>query len=98
MSNCGCNPWDTGTLSTKQVCGDFDLPENPDQGRCGPYRVKIPCDAPVVQFGRCPGEVAIAIPNPNNPSKPFSISTGLYDEDCLPIFDEDGVQVQTIIY
>lgn len=99
MSYCCGNPWAPSGPSTQAVCGDFDNPDNPDLGACNPYREKRTCDVPVLPTptGLCPGEVPVAIYNPGNPSNPFSILTGLYDENCLPILDENDIQITTII-
>lgn len=94
MSNCGCgNPWGNGNLSIQGVCGDFERPENPDQGQCSPYRVKIGCEAPSVQYGQCPGETPIAVPSGGG----FKILTQLFDENCLPILDENGLNILTFV-
>lgn len=81
------------------VCGEFEIPTVPDLGQCAPYRVKKSCEAPTIPIAPCDDETFYAEYNPDavSPEKPFHIVAGLYDESCLPILDEDGVQILTNI-
>jgi hypothetical protein len=93
-NGCGCNPWQS---STRAVCGDFEEPEVPDEGRCGPRRVKISCEAPVLPVAQCEDEEYLVIYQPENVDNPFAVSARLFDEDCELVLDEEGNTITTIV-
>lgn len=94
---CGCgNPWDNNG-STRNVCGEFPEPTNPDQGRCSPYRVKILNEAPALPVAQCEDEEYTTIYQPENTEAPFVVSARLFDECCEVIADENGNPITLII-
>jgi hypothetical protein len=87
-NNCNCSP-----QSTKRVCGDFEIPENPDQGQCHARRVKKDCEAPLRPENPCNDRDAYAEALPGE-FPPFVIIATIFDEDCGPILDHNGAPIQ----
>lgn len=94
--SCSCNPFNC-SQTICCVCGDFATPTVADEGQCGPYRVKISCEAPPLPVAPCPGEVYTTIYQPSNEGYPFAVSAMLMNELCQPITDETGAIITIII-
>lgn len=79
------------------VCGPpFEKPTNPDQGHCFPYRTKIDCEAPVIPTPQCNNTDAYPVYTPGE-TPPFYVVATLFDQNCLPITDQDDAPILTII-
>lgn len=89
-----CNP----VYSQKKcICGDdFEEPVNPDKGSCFPYRTKISCEAPPVPLPECDDADAYAVFTPDE-TPPFYIVATIFDQNCDPITDQDGINILTVI-
>jgi len=81
--------------STVKVCGQFDEPTNPDEGKCHPYRVKTDCERPDKPENPCNDDSAYAEYVPETES--FVIVTKLHDENCDPILDENSDPILTTV-
>lgn len=78
-----------------EICGTFEEAVNPDQGQCFPYRVKRTCEVPALPVITCDDDEYETIES--TPPNYFVVSARLFDENCLPITDEDGLAIQTIV-
>lgn len=85
----------TPTASTTCVCGLFEEPTVPDEGRAWPKAVKISCEAPALPPVECGAYTTVY--TPDRPGHPFSIYAPLYDESCVAVVDEDGNEIVTVI-
>lgn len=81
--------------STQDVCGDFEVPVNPDLGQCTPLRVVVPCDRPTLPASPCNEEDIEIRYNPDE-SPAFTILGGILSADCLNILDQNSVNVLAI--
>lgn len=86
-----CNPW---TLPSRCICGEFDTPAHRDLGQCVAYRVKKDCEVPTLPEAPCDDTIYTVDYDPDAPYN-FTALTGLFDESCLPILDEDAIQILT---
>jgi len=91
---CGCGNW---WNTPRSVCGSFEEPTNPDQGRCAPYRVKLDCEAPVLPVPVCEDDSYVTIYQPENITHPFAVAARLFDENCELVTDENGDSIVTLI-
>lgn len=78
------------------VCGTFETPTTPDQGRCFPYREKRDCEAPVLPVPPCADEEYTTVYDPDS-TPPFRVLATLRDENCEIITDENGDPIITTI-
>lgn len=94
---CGCGNW--WNNFPQSICGSFELPDDAveDQGHCSSRRVKITCEAPTLPVAQCEDETYEVIYQPENVTNPFAILATLFDNCCLPITDEDGEPITTIL-
>lgn len=81
--------------TTNQVCGQFSEPVNPDLGVCSPTKVKTDCEAPVLPTPQC-GETFVTVYDPDATPK-FKVTAQVFDQNCLPILDRDGLPIFTTI-
>ncbi len=95
VPGCGCfNYWNT----PRSVCGTWDEPTVHDKGRCAPYRVKIPCEAPTVPTVECGDTEYETVYDPTNVDHPFTVIARVFDNNCEAILDSDGESILTTIY
>lgn len=90
LSTCG------QTQNSLAVCGTFETAVNPDEGQCSGRRVKKDCERPALPVIQCNDDAYTTIYNPNATPK-FSVIAKLFDANCLPILDEGGNQILTVI-
>lgn len=76
----------------KSICGDVQVPENPNQGQCSTYRQKRDCEAPVVPPPPCNDSDFDVIYDPDSPVR-FRIVAKITGSDCLPILDPSGAPI-----
>lgn len=83
--------------NAKAVCGGFTEPTNPDLGRCHTYRVKRDCERPALPTIQCDDTEYTVVFDPDAvpPFSVFTIFARLFDENCLPITDENGDTIIT---
>lgn len=82
--------------STCCVCGDFDEPDNEDEGRCGPPATKRDCEKPAAPQPEC-GELNFTIEAFPGEVPPFVITSILFDESCDEILDQSGNPILTLV-
>lgn len=87
MSGCHCNQ------STCDICGPFTEPTNPDEGSCFPYPLRRTCEAPDLAPAECDDDEYIAEYNPEDVLYPFTILARIFDQNCLPIQDQDDLDI-----
>ena len=98
MSNglpCCCNQVGPSVLC---VCGTWTIPPvNPDQGQCGPFRVKLSCEVSPLPVIQCADDTYTTIYQPENEDFPFKVSAKLFDQNCEDITDQLGNPILTFI-
>lgn len=77
--------------STRQVCGTFSNPVNPDRGACSPYRLKETCERPVVPIPPC-NDVPYMVYDPDEPIR-FRVVASLFDTTCALVTDQGGQSI-----
>lgn len=82
--------------TTHKACGDFEEPENPDQGCCHAYRVKRDCERPALPAIGC-DDTEYVTEVSNDPTRPFRVLARIFDEDCEPILDENGEEITAYV-
>lgn len=93
MSECNCNS--NGRNATHHICGEFEEPNNPDDGCCFPYRVKQNCEAPDIPEPECGDEIEVEH-DPDDVLTPFKVWSTLYDQNCSAILDENDSAIRTL--
>lgn len=93
---CLCSPWNCAP-NVCRVCGEFPTPVVEDLGRCSPHRVKTDCEAPVLPVIQCNDDEYRTIYQPENVDHPFAVSARLFDENCEPIWDQNGNDITLIL-
>lgn len=81
------------TSPTLQKCGEFSEPEVPDLGCCQPAVHRRDCEAPVVPDANCEDETFEVVVTDQG----LKVSAKIFDEDCLPILDENSDPITTLI-
>jgi hypothetical protein len=81
--------------STRDICGSFEEPLNPDMGRCQPYRLKKTCEvAPLPVIQCADDEYTTAF---DNVTQKFYVTARLFDQDCDLITDENGDAITLVL-
>ncbi len=94
MSNgCGC----PSQNETRQQCGQFEEPSNPDAGGCWPYRVKLSCEAPEIPVPVCEDDEYSTEYTPDDPLAPFRIIARIFDGDCEVLIDGDNAAIMSTL-
>ena len=89
-NDCGCS----NNSTTRNQCGDFEEPSNPDNGSVAPYRVKQSCGAPDLPEPACDEEFTTEY-DPDNVDSPFKIIADLYDQACNLVLDQNSAAIIT---
>lgn len=77
------------------VCGTFEEPTVPDEGRGYPHRQKITCEAPTLPTAPCGETDYTTVFSPE--LQIFAVISKLYDENCDLITDQDGEPITLVI-
>lgn len=93
MSGCGCSSEST----TRNQCGEFSTPSNPDAGAVGPYRQKLDCSAPSLPTPVCDDDEYTTDYDPDDPLRPFRIVSRLFSGSCEVITDGSGTPIMTTL-
>lgn len=73
----------------------IQVPEVPDRGCCYPLPLIKSCEAPVVPTPSCDDDEFTLEQSPGGKIQ-FRIVSRVFDENCLPIEDEDGNPIITV--
>lgn len=92
-NDCGCSNEST----TRNQCGTFEEPSNPDAGAVGPYRVKENCEAPTLPVPVCDDDEYSTEYDPDDALKPFRIVARIFDGNCEVITDGSGDPIMSTL-